>query len=170
MAQSDHEAAVRLVTLYGVAVDSQRWDLFDQVFTPDIFADYSEPAIWRDLETFKRDFAVYHDPFDGTQHTMTSIVSDFDGDAGRVLTYGQWLLIRYAVHGGGCEWRGQGWYDDALVRTPGGWRIKQRRCRIISWSGNPEVNETTPGVKFALPTTSLRAEERSGDLGFLRGR
>jgi hypothetical protein len=161
---SDREEIINIINLYGLAVDTQRWELFDRIFTADVDADYSEPAHWRDLETFKRDFAAYHDPFDGTQHVMTNHLVNVDGDEAQAITYGHWRLLREEAGGGGM-WEGNGWYDDVLVRTRNGWRISQRACRIIWWGGNPLVNETTPGVKFALPVTALR---REGDAGKVR--
>ena len=37
---SDVVAITQLVNLYGLAVDSQRWQLFDSIFTTDVVADY----------------------------------------------------------------------------------------------------------------------------------
>ena len=64
-------------------------------------------------------------------------------------------------------WDGSGWYDDVLVRTNDGWRIKHRICRIVWWVGNPQVNETIPGVKFELDTTVLRREGEAGRVRYL---
>jgi hypothetical protein len=64
-------------------------------------------------------------------------------------------------------WDGTGWYDDALLRTPDGWRIARRVCRITSWTGNPTVNETIAGVRFELVTTALRSEAAAGRVGVL---
>ena len=158
-----------LVTLYGLAVDTQRWDLFDEVFTEDVHADYGAPAVWTDLKTFKRDFAVYHDPFDGTMHTMTNVSFTVKGDVGSVITYGHWLLKRNNVDGGNT-WQGQGWYDDEIVRQSNGWRIKRRVCRIVNWSGNCLVNQTIPDVDFAMSTSSMRAHADAGTLGLLKMR
>lgn len=163
----DESAIIRIVNLYGFAVDTQRWDLFDHIFTPDVDADYSETAHWRDLKTFKSDFAVYHDPFDGTQHTMTNHLVNIAGDTAQANTYGHWRLIRNGLEGGDF-WEGNGWYDDLLVRTGDGWRIRERTCRIIWWGGNPRVNETVPGVKFRLDTTAMRREGEAGNLRYLQ--
>jgi len=64
-------------------------------------------------------------------------------------------------------WDGTGWYDDTLLRTPAGWRIIRRVCRITWWTGNPLVNETIAGVKFELGTTVLRREADAGRVGVL---
>ncbi len=167
MPQSDTEAIVQLLNLYGFAVDTQRWSLFDRVFTEDVEADFSEPAHWHDRESFKRDFGAFHDPFDSTQHCMMNHMVEVDGDTAHAFTYGTWRLVRKATDGNPL-WDGSGWYDDALVRTAEGWRIRHRVCRIVWWVGNPQVNETIPGVSFKLDTTVLRGEADAGRVGFLR--
>ena len=56
------------------------------------------------------------------------------------------------------------------MRTPGGWRIARRVCRITWWTGNPSVNETIAGVTFDLATTVLRREADAGRVGALTAR
>lgn len=167
MSQQDTAAIIQLVNLYGFAVDSQRWDLFDRIFTVGVEADFSETAHWRDRESFKRDFGAFHAPFDSTQHCMMNHLVDVEGDTAHAFTYGTWRLVRKATDGNPL-WDGSGWYDDALVRTDTGWRIRHRVCRIVWWVGNPQVNETIPGVSFKLDTSALRNEADAGRVGFLR--
>ncbi|OBG37986.1 hypothetical protein A5672_16920 [Mycobacterium alsense] len=163
---SDVLAITQLVNLYGLAVDSRRWHLFDTVFAADVVADYGAASRWTDLERFKADFAAYHDPFDSTQHTMSTHVVHVDGDRAHSFCNGAWRLLRKAADGGAL-WDGTGWYDDAWLRTPGGWRITRRTCRTTWWTGNPAVNETNPGVKFDLTTSVLRREADAGRIGVL---
>jgi hypothetical protein len=167
MSEKDILEIVHIINLYGVAVDTQRFDLFDRIFTADVDAHYSESAHWRDIGTLKRDFTDYHDPFDGTQHSMSNHVVHVDGDSAQTITYAHWRLIRSGVPGGEF-WEGNGWYDDQLVRTGAGWRIGKRRCHIIWWGGNPLVNQTTPGVHFELPVTSLRARNKAGEVPYMK--
>lgn len=166
MANGDTPSIVNLLNLYGFAVDTQRWDLFDRIFTSDVDADYSESAHWRDLATFKRDFGVFHDPFDSTQHAMMSHMVEVQGDVANAFSYGTWRLVRKGVEGGDI-WEGTGWYDDELVRSGDQWLIKNRTCRIVRWWGNPFVNETVPGVKFELHSMVLRREAAAGNVRFL---
>ncbi len=166
MSHEDITAITQIVNLYGFAVDSQRWELFDRVFTEDVEADFSKPAHWYDRESFKRDFGAFHAPFDSTQHCMMNHMVDVDGDSAHAFTYGTWRLVRKATDGSPL-WDGSGWYDDRLVRTAQGWRIQHRVCRIVWWVGNPRVNETIPGVSFELDTTILRTEAGAGRVGFL---
>jgi SnoaL-like domain len=166
---SDVVAITQLVNLYGLAVDSQQWHLFDSIFTSGVDADYGASSHWTSLDQFKSDFAAFHDPFDSTQHTMSTHVVHVDGDRAHSFCNGGWRLVREAADGGPV-WDGTGWYDDTLVRTLGGWRIARRVCRITWWTGNPSVNETIAGVKFDLATSVLRHEAEAGRVGVLVAR
>ena len=166
MADQDVLAITHLINLYGVAVDTQRWDLFDRIFTGDVDADFGEASHWRDLAAFKADFAVFHDPFASTQHAMMNHLVDVVGDVAQAFTYARWLLIRKDVEGRDF-WEGTGWYDDELVRSGGKWLIRRRTCRIVWWDGNPLVQETIPGVKFKLESSVLRREANAGRVRYL---
>jgi SnoaL-like domain len=166
MADSDSNSIIQLINLYGLAVDTQRWDLFDRIFTADVEADFSEAAHWHELRKFKSDFAVFHAPFDSTQHAMMNHLVEVQGDAAHAFTYGSWRLIRKGLEGGDF-WEGTGWYDDDLVRSRSHWLIKKRTCRIVWWGGNPLVQETIPGVRFELRSLSLRREGEAGRVRYL---
>jgi hypothetical protein len=166
MTDSDVVAITQLVNLYGLAVDSQRWELFDRIFAADVDADYGPTSHWTGRDQFKADFAAFHAPFDSTQHTMSTHVIHVDGDDARSFCNGGWRLIRAAA-GGDPLWDGSGWYDDALVRTPDGWRFSRRVCRITWWTGNPSVNAPIPGVQFDLTTSVLRHEAAANRVGIL---
>ena len=165
MADQDVLAIMKIINLYGVAVDTQRWDLFDRIFTNDVDADFSEAAHWRDRTAFKKDFAAFHDPFDSTQHAMMNHLVNVAGDIAQAFTYGTWRLIRKGLEGGDF-WEGTGWYDDELVRSGQSWLIKRRTCRIVWWGGNPLVQETIPGVRFELRSVALRREVEAGSVGY----
>lgn len=165
MTARDRDEIMNLINLYALAVDTQRWALFKQVFTPDVDADFGSGVHWRDLETYMRDFAAFHDPFDATQHTMSNHQVTVNGDRANAMTYGHWRLIRDVP--GGNMWEGAGWYDDQLVRTDAGWRINKRVCRVIWWGGNNAVREITPDTKFDDPSISLRGEGDAGNVAYL---
>ena len=98
---SDILAITQLVNLYGLAVDSQRWKMFDRIFTADVDADYGATSHWADREQLKAD--VVH----------------VDGDRAHSFCNGGWRLVRGAADGD-PRWDGTGWYDDTLMRTPSG--------------------------------------------------
>ena len=68
----DRDEIIEKINLYALAVDVQRWDLFDRIFTEHCIADYGTTAYWTERERFKADFAAFHAPFDATQHMMTN--------------------------------------------------------------------------------------------------
>jgi hypothetical protein len=76
---SDVLVIMQLLNLYGLAVDSQRWELFDRIFATDVDADYGVTSHWTDREQLKADFTAFHAPFDSTQHTMSTHVVHVDG-------------------------------------------------------------------------------------------
>ncbi len=168
---TDREQIIEKINLYGLAVDTQRWELFDRIFTADCVADFGTSAHWTELARFKADFAAFHAPFDATQHMMTNHQVAVDGDSAHSMTYGSWRLVRRATANAASDgplWDGSGWYDDRWQRVNGDWRIAHRVCRVIWYTGNPVVKETIPGVTFEDERTSLRTEGEAGRLAFLQ--
>ncbi len=166
MSEADVSAIIQMINLYGLAMDAQRWDLFDRIFTEDVEADFGESSRWSDRSSFKRDFAAFHAAFDSTQHMMSNHLVSLRGETAQALTYGTWRLIRKGVEGGDV-WEGSGWYDDDIVRRDNRWWIKRRTCRVTWWGGNPRVQEIGPGVKFELQLVSLRGEGGAGRVRYL---
>ena len=120
-----------------------------------------------DMAQLREDFAAFHAPFDATHHGVSNHLVTVDGDVAHALSYGSWRLIRHAAvktDEAGPLWDGTGWYDDELVRTHLGWRIRKRVCRLLWSTGNPKVKDILPGPVFE---DSLRREARAGRLGFL---
>lgn len=161
------EDIIELLNLYGFAMDTQRWDLFDRIFTPDCDADYGETSHWSDLAQFKSDFGSFHELFDATQHVMTNHLVQIDGDRASSHTYGMWRLIRHAA-GDPPVWDGTGYYDDQLVRTDDGWRIAKRVARVVYWTGNPKVQSPMEEVEFKLDLFSMRKDRDGKDLNFMK--
>jgi hypothetical protein len=166
MADQDLPAIVNVINLYGLAMDTQRWDLFDRIFTADVDVDFGPGSQWKDRAAFKSDFGAYHAVFDSTQHVMTNHAVEVQGDQAQAFTYGLWRLIRRGMEGGDF-WEGTGWYDDELVRTAEGWRIRRRVCRLVWWGGNALVNQPIPGVSFEGKYLSLREEAAAERVGFV---
>ena len=164
---ADREDIIELINLYGLAMDTQRWDLFDRIFTPDCDADYGETSHWTDREQFKNDFGSFHELFDATQHVMTNHLVKVDGDRAASHTYGSWRLIRHAA-GDPPVWDGTGYYDDQWVRTDDGWRIAGRVCRVVFWTGNPRVQTPMEDIEFQLDLVSMRKDRDGAGLNILK--
>ena len=164
----DIAAIVNVINLYPIAVDLQRWELFDAVFTEDARTDFGGPAVFEGRENIKQVFDAIHAPFDATQHATHGHHVRVDGDRATCLSYVHARFIR-AVGEGANMFELAGWYDDALVRTAAGWRIASRTCRTLWSGGNPAVLQTTPDVHIEQVFHSLKAEARAGNLGHLAG-
>ncbi len=169
MSQSEADTVLTLVNLYALAIDTQSWDLFDEVFTTDVLADYGAGAVWSGLPTFKQIFAVIHAVYSGTQHTMTNTSWDLQGNVGYAVTYGHFRLLKPGTPGGDF-WEGQGYYDDKLVKVHGKWRIQHRISRITWSGGNPKVLQTDPNVPVQVAISSLHQVAADGQLRLLNER
>ncbi|MEJ6009922.1 nuclear transport factor 2 family protein [Novosphingobium aquae] len=148
-------AIVNCLNLYAIAVDSQCWDLFDQVFTEDITADFGGQAVWKGRTDLKAAFAMIHESFASTQHVTTNHHVSVSGNDASSISYVHGRFIR-TVPQGGSMFESTGWYEDRLVRHPEGWRIARRSCRMQWWGGNPAVLETAPGVKVDPVLDSMK--------------
>lgn len=167
MIEHDKAAIIELLNLYGFALDSRQWDLFDLIFSSDVEAVFGPAgAGWLGLTEFKRSFAEFHATLDNFQHTMMGQLVHVDGDKANAFSYGNWLLVRNDAKGG-PSWMGTGWYDDELVRTDSGWRIKRRVCRLVSWTGNPAVPEPNHEHKPDFKTNILFQHAAEGKIEFL---
>jgi hypothetical protein len=159
----DERAIIQVINRYGLAMDSRGWHLFPTIFAADVELDYSGKR-WSDLASFQRDFALAHADFDATQHAMTNHLVDARGDTAAAFTYCAFRLMKRGTPGGDFL-AGAAWYDDALVRTAAGWRIRRRDCRILWADGNPAVT----GAREIMPWHRLRADAAEGRVGYLRG-
>jgi len=161
--QDEGPTIIAVVNLYAFAVDTQRWELFDRVFTEDAHLDFGGGYGWNDRASLKRDFALAHGMFKSTQHVTTNHLVTIETDRAHCISYVTGHFLR-DLPGGTAMFESGGWYDDSLVRTAEGWRIAERICRMTWHQGNPEV---MPGP---LPEAldSLRADAEAGSIAYLR--
>jgi hypothetical protein len=167
MHSDDVVEIVNVLNLYPVAVDTLRFDLFDRIFTADARVGFGGPAAWEDLASLKRDFEAIHRPFEATLHVTTNHQVVVRGEEAACISYVHGRFIRQVPEGGNM-FESAGWYDDQLVRTPAGWRVKVRACRSVWAGGNPVVLQTMPGVSGEQTLDSLSREAAGGNIAYLR--
>lgn len=156
-------AITDVVHLYSTALDSHSWDLFDLIFTQDAVNDYPGGFHWSDLASFKRDFAAMHEPLAGHMHQLGNPVVLVEGARAWTLTYGTFRLFatRRAEKFGEMN-EGGAWYDDELVLTPSGWRIRHSRARNFWWRGiMPEDGD------YPTAVDSFPEEAKAGRVGYI---
>ena len=129
----DRFAVIETLDRYAVALDTRDWSLLDRVFTPDATADYG------DYRCASRDKIrkLVQSMLGGcgpTQHLLGVYRIEIAGDEAKST-----CSIRAHHVGLGAEAELQyecfGEYRDELVRTPEGWRIRQRAMRVSHETG-----------------------------------
>lgn len=145
-------AVANIIQLYATALDSHSWDLFEDIFTPDVEADYCNALHWFDLASFLRDFTEMHEATAGHQHFLGVPQIVLDGDRAFALTYGRFNLFRTspAAEPGDMS-EGGVWYDDELIRTSAGWRIRKRFARNFWWQNTLPADGPAARVVDSFP-------------------
>lgn len=113
-----------VLSRYSMAMDLRRWELMEEVFTPDAEIFFNDLR----LQPSARGIAKIRGAIECcsyTHHSNTTVMIDVDGDKAAVVTNFQ------AWHRGGPNddkvMVATGRYIDEFVRTPSGWRIASRR-------------------------------------------
>ena len=123
---SDRFEIMDLLTDYCTVIDSKDIDALDLIFTNDARIDYSKAGgPTADLKTIKKYLNEYLDDLP-RQHMISNFKIRINGDSAdvRCLCHNPLELPR---QGDMLEVAFWGlWYDDKLIRTSSGWRIKER--------------------------------------------
>ncbi len=134
---SDERAVINLVSRYCWALDAKDFEDLHNVFTPDAFAILGgtechgiDAIIMRVSSALTR--------LDVSHHLVGSHMVEVDGDRASHKCY---LQAQHMLRGtkGGDLWLVAGTYEDQLVRTSDGWRIKHRILSRVWTEGNPNV-------------------------------
>ena len=145
----DREEIAQVIVNYGHAFDMLDWALHRSVFTAEIEMDFSA-SIGDGLVTMAADDWVdavrpFFEALDGTQHIAMPLAIEIDGDDAyvRSMLHAQHYLPNDR---GGAVQTMVGYYDNWLVRTDDGWRIR-RMVQHITWNeGNWYVFERAAGI------------------------
>ncbi len=132
----DRQAIVDLTIAYTYALDTKSWDDLDRVFLADATADLTEPL--GDREAIKARIRRALEHLDVSQHMVSNHEIRIDGDDATCRCYLQAQHVRQAAPGS-PNFIVAGRYDDRLVRTADGWRIRHRILEIMWTDGNPQV-------------------------------
>lgn len=134
-ALSDRQEIAELLYRYARGVDSGDWVLWRSVFTEDAELDYTSApgGIAGDRETVGLWLETVLAMFPMTQHYITNIECDIDGDTATVgaMFYNP-MRFPGATEPSFCG----GHYEHTLVRTTDGWRSR-RLIEKNGWFVNP---------------------------------
>jgi SnoaL-like domain len=152
---SDRFSIQDLIVAEAAAIDERDWDQWESVYTPDAVIDWTgndaikgnpkEVRAWASKVLSTENF-----PYPQYQHFCTNMTVRVSGDEATCRTM-QIIPISVPSPGGGRQIGFSGiWFEDKLVRTPAGWRIRAR-VEHLAWRHNfppayetPEPETTTP--------------------------
>jgi len=116
-----------LLVRYTVAIDRKDWKLLDTCFTPDAHVDYtSAGGVAGDYPKVRAWLEKALAPFPVTVHALANSVVDLDGDAATARTYVHNPMTFNNPDGTVHIFTVGAFYNDKLVRTKEGWRIRER--------------------------------------------
>ena len=126
----DKAAIVDVTIRYCSALDSKDWSLLAMCFTTDAAATYQRPdeeapTTFVGYVSIEKRLSDSMDALLRTQHAVSNHVIDISGDEARCRCYVRAQHVRQAANGMEMFMVG-GTYNDVLVRTDAGWRIRQR--------------------------------------------
>ncbi len=124
---SDRIEIQDLMVAYSHAIDTRDWDALDEVFTPDALIDYSAMGGSKGSVQETKDFLREAMPrFAGFQHMVATSKVSLNGDSAEGRTICHNPMVLETPDGGTHVFFCGLWYRDRLVRTPDGWRIRER--------------------------------------------
>ena len=125
---SDRIEIQELLVRYSHAVDTRNWEMYENVFTPDAFIDYTCFGGPAGTVTEIRAFLEMAMPkFQSFQHMIANTVLDFvDADHVKSRTICHNPMVMDIGEGKQHVFYCGLWYIDDLVRTSDGWRIAAR--------------------------------------------
>jgi 3-phenylpropionate/cinnamic acid dioxygenase small subunit len=136
-AHQDRDDITDVLVRYATGIDRRDWPLFRTVFTDDCQLDYGDIGRFDGVDAVTEFMDQAHAMAGHTLHRLTNFAVDVDGDTARARAYVDALIFAPDNQTGV---NAVGFYDDDLVRTPGGWRIARRRfttVRVSTVGGQP---------------------------------
>jgi len=135
---ADRQAIRDLQNDYAFSIDTGDYDRLDEIFTRDVVADYGAAGYLEGVQAVKDACRQALEPLTAVQHINGNHIVRIDGDTATASCYFHVHQHREDTDGGDHFEMG-GRYDDELVRSPAGWRIRRRTLTIIWSEGNPKV-------------------------------
>jgi hypothetical protein len=137
---SDRLEITETITRYSYGLDQRRWEEWDLAFTDDAVIDFSAFGMTPASPADVRQIFSQGDPLRiSGQHLLSNIVIRLDGDT--ATTHAEFTMVTLArVEGTRLVRRARagGWYEDQLVRSDAGWRIR-RHTGYGKWNQLEEI-------------------------------
>jgi hypothetical protein len=134
---TDRLAVYDLVVRYATALDTRDWAMLSSCFVPDAVAEYPNGTFtgYPAIEANCRRALL---PLDASQHIVTNHWVEFADGAARSRCYLHAQHVRYDAPGGEVLTLGAS-YEDDVINTDDGWRIRRRRLHSSWVQGNAAI-------------------------------
>lgn len=126
-----HEIQEVLVR-YATGIDRRDWDLFRTCFTDDVVAAYDGVGEWHGVDEITAYMSAVHADLGHTLHRLSNMAVTVEGDTATARTYVDAVIM---AADGASGVNPVGFYDDELVRSSDGWRIRRRTFTSVRFSG-----------------------------------
>lgn len=134
---TDERDVINLASRYCWALDAKDFEELRNIFTSDAFAILGGTEC-HGIDAIIKRISSALTRLDASHHLVGSHVVTVDGDCADHKCY---LQAQHVLQGteGGDLWLVAGTYEDQMVRTRNGWRIKERILSRVWTEGNPNV-------------------------------
>ena len=136
-AADDRFAIIAVLDRYAECLDTRDWQGLADVFTDDVAMDF---GAWQadHLDDVRMHIASFLDGCGPSQHLLGNYRIHLDGDRATSRCYCRVMQQGQGEHKGKHF---ESWieYSDELLRTPAGWRSKQRVARPQMSDGDPSL-------------------------------
>ena len=136
----DERAITAVLHKYATALDQKDWELFSTCFVPDASAYYETIGLVEGYPAIEALCRTALAEITRTHHLIGNVDITVEGDSARSSCYLHAQHVRPMTPGGDTNIIA-GRYDDELVRTEQGWRIRRRELHVWWTFGNPAVND-----------------------------
>ncbi len=135
----DEREIVSLAVRYCWALDERDWEALASIFITEATAQLGAPGIRQGREEIVEMCRLALTPLDASHHLVSNHQVSVFQDMAVHRCYLQAQHVRKDVPKGSPNYMVAGRYEDQLVRTAEGWRIKHRDL-IVTWTeGNREA-------------------------------
>jgi hypothetical protein len=126
---TDEREIIAVLVRYATGIDRRDWPLFETCFTADARTDYGTFGQWSSAAQITAFMQQAHAAMGPTLHRLGNFVIAAQAPGASARSYVDALLMPGPA--GGDVHRGIGYYDDELIKTAQGWRIKVRRFTAV---------------------------------------
>lgn len=148
---SDRLLIQELIATEAHALDERDWELWESLFTEDALIDWTEAGAIKGNPREVRDWAsrvFINFPYPQYQHLTGNFQVELEGDAAS-CRHMQYIAISLPNAAGARQIGFSGiWFEDRMVRTAQGWKIRSRYERQ-AWRHNFPENYAVPDSGMA---------------------